>query len=387
MVSHAYIHIPFCSHKCDFCDFAAFAGVDHLTDEYEQVVLKEIDDRLTALKKKRGNLEEQLMRSVFFGGGTPGLVEPRILGSMLERLYSYISPSSDCEITIETTPHAITRDKLDSWLELGINRISVGVESFLDEELKAMGRDHYRQEALRGLELACQSGVEVVGLDLMYGLPTQSVESFEKSLESALDFASRFENLSHISAYGLHLADNSPLYSRFPRGTEAYPADNIYVQMFELLVETLEKAGFEHYEVSNFARPGCQSRHNLAYWKNAEYLAFGVSAHRYLDGVRSSNWRSLKRYMRDWLGDETVDVIDESTRRREAIMLGLRLRRGIDLNAFQIEHGIDLSNSYRAEIDKFAAAGLLEVKDGRLFLTRKGVPVSNSVISAFFEPG
>ncbi|HNB23203.1 MAG TPA: radical SAM family heme chaperone HemW [Candidatus Melainabacteria bacterium] len=384
MVSHAYIHIPFCSHKCDFCDFAAFAGVDHLTDEYEQVVLKEIDDRLTALKKKRGNLEEQVMRSVFFGGGTPGLVEPRVLGSMLDRLYSYISPSNDCEITIETTPHAITRDKLDKWLKLGINRISVGVESFLDEELKAMGRDHYRQEALQGLELACQSGVEVVGLDLMYGLPTQSVESFAKSLESALDFSSRFKNLSHISAYGLHLADNSPLYSRFPRGTEAYPADNIYVQMFELLVETLEKAGFEHYEVSNFARPGCQSRHNLAYWKNAEYLAFGVSAHRYLDGVRSSNWRSLKRYMRDWLGDETVDVIDEGTRRREAIMLGLRLRRGIDLNAFQIEHGIDLSNSYRAEIDKFAAAGLLEEKDGRLFLTRKGVPVSNSVISAFF---
>lgn len=384
MVSHAYIHIPFCSHKCDFCDFAAFAGVDHLTDEYEQVVLKEIDDRLKALKEKRGDLDQERMRSVFFGGGTPGLVEPKVLGSMLEKLHGHIKPAADCEITIETTPHAITREKLEQWKNLGINRISVGVESFLDEELRAMGRDHYRQEAFQGLELACQSGVEVVGLDLMYGLPTQSVESFAKSLACAVEFAGRFDNLQHISAYGLHLADNSPLYSRFPRGGEAYPADNIYVQMFELLVETLERAGFEHYEVSNFARPGRESRHNLAYWKNAEYLAFGVSAHRYLDGVRSSNWRSLKRYMRDWLGDETVDVIDADTRLRESIMLGLRLRRGIDLEAFQKEHGFDLSSKFRNEIEKFADAGLMEKREGRLFLTRKGVPVSNSVISAFF---
>jgi oxygen-independent coproporphyrinogen III oxidase len=384
MVSHAYIHIPFCSHKCDFCDFAAFAGVDHLTDEYEQVVLKEMDDRLTALGEKRGDLGGERLKSVFFGGGTPGLVEPRVLGSMLAKLHSYIKPADDCEITIETTPHAITRDKLREWESLGINRISVGVESFLDEELKAMGRDHYRQEAFQGLELACQSKVAVVGLDLMYGLPTQTLESFAKSLAAATDFASRFDNLLHVSAYGLHLADNSPLYSRFPKGTDAYPADNSYVEMFELLVETLEGAGFEHSEVSNFARPGRESRHNMAYWMNAEYLAFGVSAHRYLDGVRTSNWRSLKRYMRDWLGDETTDVIDEKTRCREAIMLGLRLRRGIELAAFEKEHGFDLAERFSAEIERFAQGGLMEKSEGRLFLTRKGVPVSNSVISAFF---
>lgn len=384
MVSHAYIHIPFCSHKCDFCDFAAFAGLDHLTGEYEQAVLKEMEDRLIALKDKRGDLKEKRLRSIFFGGGTPGLVEPDVLGSMLEKLRSHIQPAQDVEITIETTPHAITRDKLVRWQELGINRISIGVESFLDEELKAMGRDHTRKEAFQGLELACESGVEVVGLDLMYGLPTQSVASFAESLACATDFAGGYKNLLHVSAYGLHLADNSPLYSRFPRGAEAYPPDNTYVQMFEVLVETLENAGFEHYEVSNFSRPGKQSRHNLAYWMNAEYLAFGVSAHRYLDGVRSSNWRSLKRYMRDPLGDETVEVIDEQTRCREAIMLGLRLRRGIDLSAFAAEHGFDLTERFGAEIEQFCAAGLMDRADGRLFLTRKGVPVSNSVIAAFF---
>ncbi len=383
MVSHAYIHIPFCSHKCDFCDFAAFAGVDHLTDEYQQVVLKEIDQRLNALGEKR-SLKEERLKSVFFGGGTPGLVDPAVLESLLTRLFSHIETDDDCEITIETTPHSITRDKAEEWKRLGINRISVGVESFLDEELKSMGRDHFRREAFQGLELACKSGVSVVGLDLMYGLPTQTVESFKSSLDTALEFAGRFENLVHISAYGLHLADNSPLYSRFPRGADAYPGDSIYVEMFELLVETLEGAGFEHYEVSNFSRPGWQSRHNLAYWMNAEYLAFGVSAHRYLDGVRTSNWRSLKRYMRDWMGDETVDVIDEKIRLREAIMLGLRLRRGIELSEFERLHGFDLTERFSKEIAGFTAAGVMDVKDGRLFLTRKGVPVSNSVISAFF---
>jgi oxygen-independent coproporphyrinogen-3 oxidase len=384
MVSHAYVHIPFCSHKCDFCDFAAFAGLDHLTGEYEQVVLQEIDDRLNALREKRGDPGESRLHSIFFGGGTPGLVEPRVLGAMLEKLGSHIKPASDVEITLETTPHAITREKLAKWIEFGINRISIGVESFLDEELKAMGRDHTSAQAFKGLELACESGVEVVALDLMYGLPTQTVESFAQSLASATEFAAGYKNLLHVSAYGLHLAQNSPLYSRFPRGTEAYPADNVYVDMFETLVETLENAGFEHYEVSNFARPGKQSIHNLAYWNNAEYLAFGVSAHRYLEGVRSSNWRSLKRYMRDPLGDETVDVIDEQTRCREAIMLGLRLRRGIDIASFANEYGFDLTERFSTEIERFARAGLMEIADGRLILTRKGVPVSNSVIAAFF---
>jgi len=384
MVSHAYVHIPFCSHKCDFCDFAAFAGLDHLTGEYEQVVLQEIDDRLNALREKRGDPGESRLHSIFFGGGTPGLVEPRVLGAMLEKLGSHIKPASDVEITLETTPHAITREKLAKWIEFGINRISIGVESFLDEELKAMGRDHTSAQAFKGLELACESGVEVVALDLMYGLPTQTVESFAQSLASATEFAAGYKNLLHVSAYGLHLAQNSPLYSRFPRGTEAYPADNVYVDMFETLVETLENAGFEHYEVSNFARPGKQSIHNLAYWNNAEYLAFGVSAHRYLEGVRSSNWRSLKRYMRDPLGDETVDVIDEQTRCREAIMLGLRLRRGIDIASFANEYGFDLTERFSTEIERFSRAGLMEIADGRLILTRKGVPVSNSVIAAFF---
>lgn len=347
-------------------------------------MLKEIEDRLNALSDARKDFSSAGLKSVFFGGGTPGLVEPRVLKSILQKLFSYIAPAVDCEITIETTPHAITREKLSQWHEMGINRISVGVESFLDEELKAMGRDHYRDEAFQGLELACSSGTKVVGLDLMYGLPTQTLESFSRSLKCAMEFAARYKNLLHVSAYGLHLAENSPLYSRFPKGTAAYPPDNSYVEMFDLLVETVESAGFEHYEVSNFARPGNQSQHNLAYWNNSEYLAFGVSAHRYIDGVRTSNWRSLKRYMRDWMGDETVDVIDKDTRAREAIMLGLRLRRGIELEKFSGEHGFDLAERFASEIEKYSRAGLMGLSDGRLYLTRKGVPVSNSVISAFF---
>lgn len=384
MVSAAYIHIPFCSHKCDFCDFAAFAGVDHLTDEYEQVVLREIDERIDLMIAGGRNFDDVALESVFFGGGTPGLVSPKVLRSMLEKLSSRVKFAPDCEITIETTPHAITQEKMNEWQEMGINRISCGVESFLDEELQAMGRDHKRDEAFEGLAIACNSGVASVGLDLMYGLPTQTLESFKKSLECSVELTRKYPNLLHLSAYGLHLAENSPLYSRFPKGAAAYPPENLFVEMFELLVESFESAGFNHYEVSNFAKPGFQSKHNMAYWENKEYLAFGVSAHRYIGGVRSSNWRSLKRYMRDWLADETSEIVDETTRMKEAIMLGLRLRSGIDTAAFNKEHGFDIVQRYRQEIEKFAKSGYIELADGRLFLTRKGVPVSNSIISEFF---
>lgn len=384
MVSAAYIHIPFCSHKCDFCDFAAFAGVDHLTDEYEQVVLREIDDRINLMIKDGRNFDDVALDSVFFGGGTPGLVSPKVLQSMLEKLASRVRFAPDCEITIETTPHAITSEKMDAWKEMGINRISCGVESFLDEELQAMGRDHKSHEAYEGLSIACSSGVASVGLDLMYGLPTQTLASFEKSLSCATDLTKQYSNLLHLSAYGLHLAENSPLYSRFPKGAAAYPPENLFVEMFELLVESFEGAGFKHYEVSNFAKPGFQSKHNMAYWENKEYLAFGVSAHRYIGGVRSSNWRSLKRYMRDWLADETSEIVDQTTRMKEAIMLGLRLRRGIDTAAFRKEHGFDIVQRYEKEIEKFSDSGYIELVDGRLALTRKGVPVSNSIISEFF---
>lgn len=379
----AYIHIPFCRHKCSFCDFAAFAGVDELEDEYCRVVCREITER-TARHSNHDRCDQMPLKSVFYGGGTPGYIDPQNLKSMHQRLIAEVGIAAGAEISLETTPHAITPEKLSSWREIGINRLSIGIESFHDSELTAMGRDHTREEALKGVALAAQSGIPSVCVDFMYGLPTQTLDSWKATLDKILELSSQYANINHISSYGLHLGGGSPLYSAFPKGSQAYPSDEEFAEMFALLVETLEGGGFGHYEVSNFAREGFQSVHNLNYWKNGEYLAFGVSAHRYLRPVRSANWRSLKRYMRDCTGDELLETIDRQTERKEAIMLALRTRKGIDIREFARRYELDFMESYRSSIEKLIDSGLMSHDNDRLFLTLEGFPIMNAIIAEFF---
>ena len=370
MAQTAYIHIPFCAHKCDFCDFAAFAGVDDLTEEYCSTVVREIGERVSI------EPNENVLTSVFYGGGTPGYIEPAQLSSIHDRLKQAVGFDSDAEITMETTPHSITVDKAKAWREIGINRISVGVQSFNDAELKAMGRDHTAAQALKGIDIVQQAGFENVALDLMYGLPEQTLESWSQTLKTALSL-----KLPHMSAYGLTIANNSPLLSRYPFESASYPNEENFVGMYEMLISECLQAGLNQYEISNFAHPGFESKHNLTYWANEEYLGFGVSAHRYVNGIRSSNFRSLKRYMRDFLANETFERIDEKTRAKEAIFLGLRLRRGINLDEFHRKYGFDIQQLLATKIQRLSEGGFLTVEGGWLKLSQAGILVSNLVIS------
>jgi oxygen-independent coproporphyrinogen-3 oxidase len=373
----AYIHIPFCTHKCEFCDFAAFAGLIDLEDAYCQILCDEIDARLAP------RTDELKLRTIFYGGGTPGLIKPSNIDKIHQKLLQYVSLQSGeqiPEIAMETTPHAITAEKASAWLATGINRLSIGIESLSDDELSAIGRDHTVAEAVAGVRLAHQAGFKNISIDFMYGLPTQTIKSWEATLEAALTLARECTSIQHVSAYGLEIAKNSPLLSRFPRDSQSYPSDDLCVDMYEMLTERLEQNGYLQYEVSNFARPGYQSQHNLTYWRNAPYFAFGVGAHRYVDSVRSANLRSLKKYMRTPLVDEMVEEIDSATRLKEGIMLGLRLLSGIDLKEFEADHGVDLLATQGVEIDHLCRENLLELSDGRLRITRHGIPISNSII-------
>lgn len=372
MARTAYIHIPFCAHKCDFCDFAAFAGVDDLAQEYSRVVINEIAERVLLQPN------DAELTSLHYGGGTPGYIDPAYLSDIHQAIVGAIGLTEDAEVALETTPHAISLEKAKAWKDMGINRLSVGVQSFNDNELKAMGRDHTAAEALKGIEIAQQAGFDNIGLDLMYGLPEQTVSSWGQTLSTALSL-----RLPHLSAYGLTLAGNSPLLQRYPHECEAYPNEDIYVSMYEALVSMAPATGLHQYEISNFCQPGFQSRHNLTYWTNDEYLAFGVSAHRYFNGVRSSNFRSLKRYMRDFLGNETFEQIDEKTKAKEAILLGLRLREGINVADFRRRYGFDIEQLFQDEIQKLSAGGFLTVEEGHLRLSQSGVLVSNLVIAEF----
>jgi oxygen-independent coproporphyrinogen III oxidase len=374
----AYIHIPFCAHKCDFCDFAAYAGLDHLTQEYCNIVCREIEERLGEQDSRA------CLSSVFYGGGTPGLVAPEFIEAIHRKLLGFVDLTADVEIDLETTPHAITAAKAKQWLDLGVNRISIGLESLQDSELAAIGRDHTVNQALAGVKLAAQAGFENVNVDLMYGLPGQDAASLTKTLSILADLCATYSQIKHVSAYGLQLAPHSPLLLTHPIDSKVYPTDDQFAEIYELLVGTLSAMGFEQYEISNFSRPGYQSRHNLNYWDGGDYLAFGVSAHRYLAGKRSANWRSLKKYMEDPLGLELEETIEPVTRLKEAIMLGLRTRRGIDPDQFEKAYGVKLLDKYARPIKKLQDGNMLEIHDGRLRLTSQAVPVSNLVISEFF---
>lgn len=371
MALTAYIHIPFCSHKCDFCDFAAFAGVDDMERDYCDVVVSEIRARTQEYQHPAGG-----MRSLFYGGGTPGYISPDNLGLIHGTLNETVGVASDAEVSLETTPHSITLEKAKSWLSMGINRLSIGLESLNDDELRAIGRDHTVTQALQGVDTAREAGFVNIALDLMYGLPTQTLVSWEKTLDRAIGLGA-----PHLSAYGLTLAGNSPLLTKFPRDCADYPDEDLFGSMYGLLVSKCEAAGLQQYEISNFSKVGYESRHNLTYWANSEYFGFGVSAHRYLGGIRSSNFRGLKRYMRDFLSDETCEVIDERTRAKEALFLGLRLRTGINLDQFRTMYGFDVRAVRSDKIQALTEGGFLEVSDGYLRLSQRGVLVSNLVMS------
>lgn len=370
MAQAVYIHIPFCAHKCDFCDFAAFAGVDDLTPEYCETVVKEIGERISL----DPNLDS--LNSVFYGGGTPGYIAPSELRRVHDAMSKAVGLTADAEVTMETTPQSITPDKAKAWRELGINRISIGVQSFHDNELKAMGRDHSRDEALRGIENAREGGFENIAIDLMYGLPEQTLDTWARTLDTALSLP-----VQHLSSYGLTIAVNAPLLQRYPLSSDAYPVEESFVEMYKMLLERTAAAGLRQYEISNFCKPGYQSRHNLTYWANDEYLAFGVSAHRYVNGVRSSNFRSLRKYMRDYLGNETFERIDDKTRAKEAIFLGLRRTAGIDLADFRERYGFDIEFLLADKIKRLSDGGFLTIEDGHLKLSSEGVLVSNLVLS------
>jgi oxygen-independent coproporphyrinogen-3 oxidase len=378
MILSVYIHIPFCSYKCDFCDFAAFAGMNHLENDYCQIVCREIEGRL-------GQLEEKpTISSVFYGGGTPGLIDPALLGKIQCKLLQYVDLANDAEITLETTPQAISKSKVADWLAMGVNRLSIGVQSFDDAELKAIGRDHTSKQAIDGITAAMQAGFTNINCDLMYGLPTQTMSSWEESISKLLHLATDLGHLQHISAYSLTFGQNSHLLQRFPKNSRWYPDDDQHRQMYELLVLSLKESNFEQYEISNFSKPHAQSKHNLTYWQNFEYEGLGVSSHRHVGGVRSSNWQSLKRYMRDCLGYQDREVIDSKTQMKEAIMLGLRLRSGINLAGFENRYGVNLLDTFKAQIKRLESGGFIEICDAHLRLTAKAVLVSNAVISEFF---
>lgn len=374
----AYIHIPFCNYKCNFCDFATSLRINELQEKYCNVLGQEIHERLDNFSIK------PVLETIFYGGGTPGLLDINYLKHIHDNLLSKIALVPDAEITLETTPETITIEKAQQWLKLGINRLSIGIESFNDFELTTMGRGYSAQVAISAINNACKAGFINISCDLMCGLPKQTLDMWQNSLSIFVQLASQFSPIKHLSAYGLELHESTPLAKIFPHSSGVYPSDDVFVQQQKFMINILCKAGFEQYEISNFAKSGFESKHNLNYWLGGEYFAFGVSAHRYLKPYRSSNWRSLTHYLKDYMGNETYELIDKQTQIKEAIMLGLRMTKGINLKRFEQSFNFNLALEHKELIEKLTSHNMLTYTNDELKLTEKSQTIANLIIGEFF---
>ncbi len=359
-----YIHIPFCIRKCAYCDFLSAPAAPEVQEAYVGQLLQEI-----AASKKLPEDYEAV--TVFFGGGTPGILKGELLCSILRALRDRFSIREDAEITVEANPGTVNRDKLVQYREAGVNRISLGLQSADNQELKLLGRIHTWEQFLESFQLARETGFRNINVDLMSALPGQTTESVHRTLERVLALSPE-----HISAYSLILEEGTPFYKRYEGHPELLPSEEEERQMYYDTRDRLCACGYEHYEISNFAKPGYACRHNLGYWERTDYKGFGLGAASLLKNVRHTNQTDLTEYLKgNFAGTE--EPLTEQAVREEYFFLGLRKMEGVEPGRYR-EH-------YEERIQRLQAQQLLEEKDGRIRLTERGTDVSNYVMAQFLD--
>jgi oxygen-independent coproporphyrinogen III oxidase len=369
-----YIHIPFCSSRCSYCDFATGLYQQELAERYVRALLADI---------RSSRYFGDSVDTIYFGGGTPSLLAPSQLESILATVHDCFKIDPQSEITLEINPGSVIEEKLHAFRRLGINRASFGAQTFDDAELAKLGRSHTSADTLKTFnDLRCV-GFENVSFDLIAGLPGQTLAGWQRNIRQALELRPE-----HLSFYLLEVHSGTPLAEHIRRGIQPEPDDDLAGVMYQWMLEQAADAGYEHYEISNLCQPGFQSRHNVKYWTGDAYYGFGCSAHSY-DGVtrRWSNHRDVLKYVAVIESGESA-VVDEQQLsptdvRAEAVFLGMRLMRGIDLLRYREAFGVDLRDEHAEDLDRFFKAGLVEVDGDLIRLTRTGALLSNEVFAAF----
>ncbi len=364
-----YIHIPFCFSKCHYCDF------------YSSTSLPAISHFLDALSKEMKMHRDRFnpFDTIYIGGGTPSLLSPQHIENILIRVRENFDLTSDPEITIETNPADLNRSFLESIRQSGFNRVNIGVQSFDEKVLKFLGRRHSATQALSAVGASREAGFDNVGLDLIYGVPGQDVESWRNTLGQALLFSPE-----HISCYQLTLEPRTPLGRRYHTGEFAMPGEELEYEFFMKTSQFLEDAGYIHYEVSNFARSEeLASRHNQKYWDHSPFLGLGPSAHSFLHNQRWWNHRSLDRYLAsidaDGLPVEETETLTPEQLRLEAFYLGLRTKKGISLQGFKSRYGYDLLTEKKEILTRLEEEGFIAVEEGCLHPTPTGLAIADSL--------
>ena len=362
-----YVHIPFCARKCRYCDFVSFADSADKADAY-----------LDALEKEAAEYAGMKFDTVFIGGGTPSVLR----ANQLERLFNIINSTfkitSDAEFSIEVNPGTLDADKIAAIVNGGVNRVSIGVQSFNDNELAAIGRIHTADEAVRAVNEIHRAGIKNINVDLMTSIPEQTAESLMNSLKVAVSLP-----VTHISAYSLILEEGTPLYNDYESGMFDPVSDDEDRDNFDMLLKCLSEHGFDRYEISNFAKPGYECHHNIKYWECREYVGLGLAAHSYLDKKRFYNTSDLNKYLRGNFHSDDSLILDCADMMSEFMMMGLRMTCGVSEKEFLERFGEKIENIYGKQLEKFARSGFMEYKNGRYSLTSRGMDVSNSVMCEF----
>jgi putative oxygen-independent coproporphyrinogen III oxidase len=384
----AYLHIPFCKRRCYYCDFPIAVlgdkvdnkGAANSLDRYVEMLCQEI--KITSQSK-------QSLETIFFGGGTPSLLSVKHLKIILQTLDDCLGIAKDAEISMEMDPNTFDRDKLEGFYTSGINRVSLGAQAFQDELLALCGRTHSSQDIYQAVALVKELGFTNFSLDLISGLPQQSLEQWHKSLTAAIELAPQ-----HISCYDLVLEPVTAFGKQYQPGEKPLPSDETTAQMYELAQQTLTSAGYEHYEISNYARSGYQCRHNRVYWENRPFYGFGMGAASFVDGKRFTHHRTRQEYY-EWLEKGAViDVpeISQEDRLLETLMLGLRLADGISLSSIASEFDDAIADKIWACLQPYHHQGSIEIiskKEDKIDRLRlkdpEGFLFSNQILATLFE--
>ena len=366
-----YVHLPFCPYICPYCDFAKWPLRRSAAERY----LQALDAELATAPEFQG-------RTLFLGGGTPNMYPAETIEVLIERVRTRFSLRGGAEVTIELNPDRALCEGFDTYRDSGITRLSFGVQSFIATELKTLGRGHSPADAAGAIGRARRAGFDNISLDLIFGVPGQTPASWQRTLEAALALEPE-----HISTYGLTVEAGTPYAAWQRREPAAFGGQDLEADLYALAIDRLSAAGYEQYEISNFARPGFRSTHNANYWRNGAYLGLGVGAASYLGGVRATHTRDLDAYIEAALAGAPIpgesERLEGAARAGEAAMLALRTSEGVEVASFAERYGIDFPSYYASPVGEMCEAGMLEVTPTHVRLTRRGRFLANTVCAAF----
>lgn len=366
----AYVHIPFCTQICYYCDFSKVFIKNQPVDAYLQALIREFE-----------SYKIEQLRTLYIGGGTPTAISAEQLDYLLSHLTKNLDLSQLEEFTIEANPGDLTPDKIAVLEKSAVNRISLGVQTFNDKQLKRIGRSHNEAQIYESIDSLKGAGFDNISIDLIYALPGQTMADVKENVAKAIAL-----DIPHLSLYSLILEHHTVFMNKMRRGKLNLPTEDLEADMFDYIIAKLESHGFEHYEISNFTKPGRESRHNLMYWDNAEYYGVGAGASGYVNGVRYRNRGPIQHYLKGVAqGNPRLEeeVLTKQEMMEEEFFLGLRKKEGVSISRFEEKFAENFSNRYGDIVEKLTRDGLVQVTDGRLRMTKKGLFLGDTVAEKF----